>query len=109
MKNFYKIVNNEKVWVGDYIIVGNQQIINPSDEVLLQNGWIKEADPVQYVETEADRARQRMAAIEEELKEMDYLTSKYIDGEDMTQYGDWQGTRRSLRAEYRQLEASLEQ
>lgn len=35
-----------------------------------------------------------------ELQSMDYLTSKYIDGEDMTEYGDWQARRRALREEY---------
>jgi hypothetical protein len=38
---------------------------------------------------------------------MDYLTSKYIDGEDMSEYGDWQAKRRALREEYRQLEEEL--
>lgn len=35
---------------------------------------------------------------------MDYLTSKELDGEDMTEYGDYKGKRKSLRAEYRDLE-----
>ena len=46
----------------------------------------------------------RMQEILQELASMDYLTSKYIDGEDMTEYGDWQGRRKALREEYRQLE-----
>jgi len=108
MKNFYKIINNEKVLYNGYIIVGNTQVINPSDEMLIENGWIKESEPEAYVETEEDLIRQRMSEIEDELKQMDYLTSKYIDGEDMTQYGDWQGERRALRNEYRELEASFE-
>lgn len=39
-----------------------------------------------------------------ELNAMDYLTSKYIDGEDMSEYGDWQDKRKALREEYRKLE-----
>ena len=46
----------------------------------------------------------RMRQIQAELASMDYLTSKYIDGEDMTEYGDWQGRRKALREEYRELE-----
>ena len=46
----------------------------------------------------------RMRQIKAELASMDYLTSKYIDGEDMTEYGDWQGRRKDLREEYRVLE-----
>lgn len=46
----------------------------------------------------------RMRQIKAQLASMDYLTSKYIDGEDMTEYGDWQGRRKALREEYRELE-----
>lgn len=46
----------------------------------------------------------RMQEIKRELASMGYLTSKYIDGEDMTEYGDWQAKRKALREEYRQLE-----
>lgn len=46
----------------------------------------------------------RMRQIKAELASMDYLTSKYIDGEDMTEYGDWQSKRKALREEYRKLE-----
>lgn len=46
----------------------------------------------------------KMRKIKAELASMDYLTSKYIDGEDMTEYGDWQSKRKALREEYRELE-----
>lgn len=49
----------------------------------------------------------KMQKIQDELSSMDYLTSKYIDGEDMTQYGDWQEKRKQLRQQYRELENSL--
>ena len=49
----------------------------------------------------------RMRQIKAELASMDYLTSKYIDGEDMTEYGDWQGRRKALREEYRRLEEQI--
>lgn len=49
----------------------------------------------------------RMRQIKAELASMDYLTSKYIDGEDMTEYGDWQGKRKALREEYRRLEEQI--
>ena len=48
--------------------------------------------------------RERMEAIKAELASMDYLTAKAMDGEDMSKYGDWQGRRRALRAEYDFLE-----
>lgn len=58
-------------------------------------------------EQEREEWRQRLREIEEELRGMDYLTSKYVDGEDMSQYGDWQGRRKALRQEYRDIEAIL--
>lgn len=58
-------------------------------------------------ELERQNLQDRLIQIEEELKSMDYLTSKYIDGEDMTQYGDWQSTRRQLRQEHREIEEQL--
>lgn len=50
----------------------------------------------------------RMQEILQELDSMDYLTSKYVDGEDMSEYGDWQSKRKALREEYRQLESKME-
>lgn len=58
-------------------------------------------------ELERQQWQERLQEIEQELKGMDYLTSKYIDGEDMSQYGDWQGRRRQLRQEYREIEEIL--
>lgn len=50
---------------------------------------------------------QRMAEIIQELEATDYITLKYIDGEDMTEYGDWQARRKALREEYRNLERDI--
>lgn len=64
-----------------------------------------EAQRVAEEEAKADAERlNRMSDIQKELASMDYLTSKYIDGEDMSGYGDWQAKRRALREEYRGLE-----
>lgn len=48
----------------------------------------------------------RMSEIRKELADMDYLTSKELDGEDMKPYGDYKARRRALRAEYNALEAA---
>ena len=68
--------------------------------------WV-EPSPTPYEPTEEETKRQRMQEIESELASMDYLTSKYIDGEDMSEYGDWQDKRKALREEYRKLEKEL--
>ena len=83
----------------------------PTEEQLISWGY-EEFIPTPIPEpTEEEQLREqkmhRLIEIEEELKSMDYLTSKYIDGEDMSQYGDWQNTRKQLRQEYRDIESQL--
>ena len=72
----------------------------PTEQQLAEWGFEPYTPPVPQV----DMREQRMQEILAELSSMDYLTSKYIDGEDMTEYGDWQGKRKALRDEYRELE-----
>ena len=72
----------------------------PTEQQLAEWGFELYTPPTSQVDTR----EQRMQEILAELASMDYLTSKYIDGEDMTEYGDWQGKRKALREEYRELE-----
>ena len=74
---------------------------------VLAAGYVKKEMPEPTVSepTEQDKACTRMAEIEKELESMDYLTSKELDGEDMTEYGDYKAKRKALRAEYRTLES----
>ena len=72
----------------------------PTEQQLAEWGFELYTPPTPQVDTR----EQRMQEILAELASMDYLTSKYIDGEDMTEYGDWQGKRKALREEYRKLE-----
>ena len=75
----------------------------PTPELLAEWGF----EPYTSPQPQVDVREQRMDEILAELASMDYLTSKYIDGEDMTEYGDWQGKRKSLREEYRRLEEQI--
>lgn len=43
-----------------------------------------------------------------QLKQMDYLTHKAEDGEDMTKYGDYTSQRNAIRIEIRDLDAEVE-
>lgn len=72
----------------------------PTPEMLAEWGFEPYTPPTPQVDTREQRMREILA----ELSSMDYLTSKYIDGEDMIEYGDWQARRKALREEYRQLE-----
>lgn len=76
----------------------------PTEEMLTEWGFEPYVPPT-HIQTEDEIREQRMQEIQRILDAMDYLTSKYIDGEDMTEYGDWQGKRKALREEYRELEA----
>ena len=82
----------------------------PSEQQLSEWGFKEYIEPEPEPPTDeqiAEQQRQlRMAEIQAELQSMDYLTSKFIDGEDMSEYGDWQEQRRALRAEYNRLEES---
>ena len=82
----------------------------PSVEQLAAWGFVEwvESASTPYEPTEEDIRKQRMDEILAELDAMDYLTSKYVDGEDMSEYGDWQGKRKALREEYRQLESEVQ-
>lgn len=79
----------------------------PSVEQLTSWGFEEYVAPPAPEPSELDKRRMRMTEIEQELASMDYLTSKYIDGEDMSEYGDWQSKRKALREEYRKLEQTL--
>jgi len=79
----------------------NPNIKMLEEELLEYKAWLNNR-------TEIRLKKQRMRDILEELKATDYLTSKYIDGEDMTQYGDWQAHRKALRAEYNEIQESIE-
>lgn len=89
--NYLRVnINEETSWHGI-----------PTEEQLAEWGFEK-------INTPRPTEREiRMRQIKTQLASMDYLTSKYIDGEDMTEYGDWQGRRKALREEYRRLEEQI--
>lgn len=86
----------------------------PTEEQLKEWGYeLQEETPPQLSpEEEAERARiQRMSEIQQQLRELDYLTHKEADGEDMSKYndmygGDWHEYRRKLRQEFNELEGA---
>lgn len=107
-----KYINNNTgdIYTGGTLTIAhNDSLFSgiPTPEQLTEWGYVEVVEQPTHTAEHFIKV-QRMKDIIEELKSMDYLTSKYIDGEDMTEYGDWQETRRQLRVEYRQLEASLE-
>lgn len=107
MKKYYNSENNKWYYEGNTITMRVDNGIFsgiPTEEQLEEWGYEVYTPPTPKEPTEEDLKQQRMNEILYELQSMDYLTSKYIDGEDMTEYGDWMEKRKALREEYRQLE-----
>lgn len=110
MKQYYNNSTNE--WYNEGRVL-TRRVDNgvfsgiPSEKRLKKWGFKEYIAPVPQEPTEEELAemerQQRMNAILSELKSMDYLTSKYIDGEDMSRYGNWKEKRVGLREEYRRL------
>lgn len=112
MKRYYNTETKEWYTEGRTLTrkVGNSLFSGiPTDEQLTEWGFEEytepQPEPLSDEQIAAQERQRRMNEILAELKSMDYLTSKYIDGEDMTPYGDWQQRRKDLRAEYNELEA----
>lgn len=107
MKRYYNSTTKEWYTEGSTMTkrVGNGVFSGiPNEEQLYEWGFTPYTPP----QPQVDVREQRMQEILTELDAMDYLTSKYVDGEDMSEYGDWQAKRKALREEYRQLESEVE-
>lgn len=106
MKRYYNKTTGEWYIEGRSLTLRVDNIIFsgiPTEEQLLKWGFVEYIEPP-YIE---NSTLNRMNEILAELQSMDYLTSKYIDGEDMTKYGDWQERRKALREEYNNLQNSM--
>lgn len=111
MKRYYNSNTNEWYTEGQSLTkkTGNTLFSGVPTKEQLKEWGFEEYIPTEPKEpTEKELAQRRMYEIQAELQGMDYLTSKYIDGEDLSEYGDWQEKRRALREEYRELEVIIE-
>lgn len=45
MKQYYKIIDGKTVFFTNPLVVGEMQIINPSEEILLEAGWLEYIPP----------------------------------------------------------------
>lgn len=60
-----KYIKNGELYNGKFIVVGDMQIVNPSEEVLIENGWEEFVEPVPTDEERTETARAaRFAEIE---------------------------------------------
>lgn len=107
MKRYYNISAKEWYIEGNVLTKKlNNGVFSgiPTEEQLKIWGYEEYTSPISDGSPEKEARQQRMSEILYELQSMDYLTSKFIDGEDMSAYGDWQERRKALREEYRKLE-----
>ena len=108
MARYYKDINGIRTWFGGSLIKDGLQIINPTAEMLAEDGWEEYTPPV-YTPTEADTIREEIEACKQELSDTDYIALKAYEGEDMTEYGDWKADRHALRVRINALEARLKE
>lgn len=77
MKKYYKQIGNQTIFFEGVLIVGNMQIINPTEEQLLENGWLE------WIETEPEEPTQEellREAKEAKINEIvDYDTSDAVN------------------------------
>lgn len=112
MKRYYNATENKWYYEGRSLThkTGNGFFSGiPNEKQLKEWGYELQPEPETYT---PDPKRERMNEILSELAQMDYLTDKEADGENMAAYnekygGDWHEYRRKLRMEYRQLEHDL--
>ena len=60
--SYYKEINGQNVWFNNVIINNDKQIINPPEDLILADGWIKYMPPV-YKETMEDIKRFKIGEI----------------------------------------------
>lgn len=46
MKKYYKEENGFKIWFDGILVINDKQIINPTEEMILSNGWTKYKEPI---------------------------------------------------------------
>lgn len=86
MKRYYKQIDGQTIFFEGILIVDNMQIINPSEEQLLENGWLEWVEPEPEEPTEEELLQQ---AKEEKLAEIDEydqssaVNSFSLNGQDM--------------------------
>lgn len=69
MKKFFKEINGETIFFEGVLIVGNNQIINPTDDQLIAQGWQEYIEPIPEpptaMELLAEAKREKIAEIDE--------------------------------------------
>ena len=86
MKKYYKQIGNQTIFFEGTLIVGNMQIINPSEEQLLENGWQIWTEPIQPEPTEEELLLEAKREKIEEIVNYDQssaVNSFSINGQDM--------------------------
>lgn len=86
MKKYYKQIGNQTIFFEGTLTVGNMQIINPTEEQLLENGWQIWTEPIQPEPTEEELLLEAKREKIEEIINHDQssaVNSFSISGQDM--------------------------
>lgn len=83
MKQYYKIINNEMVFFKNPLIVGKSQVFNPTEDMLIEQGWQEYIPPVPTEEELLQEAKLNKIAEIEDYDKSDAVNSFSIGGVDM--------------------------
>lgn len=83
MKQYYKIINDEIVFFKNPLIVGESQIFNPTEDMLIEQGWQEYVSPVPTEEELLQEAKLNKIAEIEDYDKSDAVNSFSIGGVDM--------------------------
>lgn len=77
MKRYYRIENGTKKWFKNVLVVDGMQIINPSEEQLINAGYVEFVHPIKEEPTKEELLRK---AKEDKLKRLhDYDSSNFVN------------------------------
>ena len=83
MKQYYKLINNEIVFFKNPLIVGEAQVFNPTEEMLIEQGWQEYIPPVPTEEELLQEAKLNKIAEIEDYDKSDAVNSFTIGGVNM--------------------------
>lgn len=83
MKQYYKIINDEMVFFKNPLIVGETQVFNPTEDMLIEQGWQEYIPPVPTEEELLQEAKLNKIAEIEDYDKSDAVNSFSIGGVDM--------------------------
>lgn len=86
--NYYKEINGKQVFFNGILVVGNKQIINPTKEQILNDGWQEYIPPVAepYIPTYEEKVEQLIREKYTVSNELAILRQRDTKPDEFTEY-----------------------